>query len=137
MILNCIQCHQDHQISNKLSWMEAEPADYICPDCMVQHVCEANTDRPEDKEEKRRFVRVPVFVPVRVSPQTRGIIVTSALIVDASNSGVCIETKISLGINDKIDLKLQGKNAIFQAIAAADSNMNQNIQDNLDKYKGQ
>ncbi len=28
------------------------------------------------------------------------------------------------------------KNAIFQAIAAADSNMNQNIQDNLDKYKG-
>ena len=28
------------------------------------------------------------------------------------------------------------KNAIFQAIAAADSNMNQNIQDNLEKYKG-
>jgi len=28
------------------------------------------------------------------------------------------------------------KNAIFQAIAAADSNMNQNIQDNLEKHKG-
>jgi glycerol-3-phosphate acyltransferase PlsX len=28
------------------------------------------------------------------------------------------------------------KNAIFQAIAAADSNMNQNIEDNLIKYKG-
>jgi len=28
------------------------------------------------------------------------------------------------------------KNAIFQAIAAADSNLNQDIEDNLAKYKG-
>ena len=116
MNLNCIQCHQSHQISNNLSSMEGNFANFICPDCLIEHVWDSPEFEKNQNGDKRHAMRLPVFVPVRVSPQNRGIIVTSALIIDASIGGVCIETKISLEINETIKLKLRGQNSNFQAI---------------------
>jgi PilZ domain len=116
MILSCIQCHQDHHHSNHLSFLGRDSSTYICPDCMVLQIGETNKDKDLNSHDNREAMRIPVFAPVRVSPQSRGIVVTSALIIDASSSGICIETKISLSVEDKIDLKLQGSNSVFHAV---------------------
>lgn len=119
MILSCSHCRLEFPVKDKLASTNTGTADYVCPDCMVQNICRSENQIDENLPEEvgqRRFPRIPVFVPVRISPQKRGITVTSAMIVDASVVGVCIETKISLEVEDTVDMKMQGHKELYKAV---------------------
>ena len=111
-------------------------AHYICPDCLIEAVPLPQVKK-ETKEiniasegiERRRSDRFPVFVPIRIAPQKRGVIVTSALILDSSSTGMCIETKIILKRDDQLDLTLQGNNIKFHAVGKVVYSENISVED--------
>ncbi len=118
MNLKCNWCQKEHTISDNLQCMEGDPAHYVCPDCLMvtlpyQSAASGNTATLG--MEKRQSERYPIFVPVRIAPQDRGMIVTSALVLDTSESGLRLESKIALREDEDIDLTLLGNKIKFLA----------------------
>ncbi len=139
MNLVCNWCQSTHEISDNLICMEGDPAHYICPSCLMLVV---PLNKKEKKSinvaseglERRRSDRYPVFVPVRVSPQERGVIVTSALVLDTSKTDMSIQSKIQLRANDFLDLTLQGNNIKFHATGKVVYSENMSVED-VSHYK--
>jgi hypothetical protein len=139
MNLICNWCQSTHEISDNLVCMEGDPAHYICPSCLMIAVplnqkSQKNINVATEGLEKRNSDRYPVFVPVRVSPQDRGVIVTSALVLDASKTGMCVQSKIHLKANDYLDLTLQGNNIKFHATGKVVYSENISVED-VNHYK--
>ena len=68
-----------------------------------------------ETDDQRNAVRHPVFGIVRITPKNRGITVTSALILDASRTGLRLETKVYLNEDEEVGLLLNGESNQYQA----------------------
>lgn len=121
-IIECSRCGVMGIIPERMKYIEDRLAHYYCADCLISMMpeqLEKAIKKPDyignKSVEKRVFPRFPVFAPVRLSPANRGIEITSALIIDASLSGVRIMTRLVLQPNENIIFTISGGDKNYHA----------------------
>jgi hypothetical protein len=124
MELKCNWCQKTAEISDKLVPKKGDTSDYICSECLVaimptsgkkEEIKNHEMNMAVEGVEKRRSPRFPVFLPVRIGSQDEGQSVTSAMILDASSTGLKVESEYTLRRNDTLDLTLRGNDITFMA----------------------
>jgi len=122
IVLICSWCQKTASVSSILNYTTITTEYFICPDCLIPMMpasleeTDTTMSATNKGEESRENPRFNLFTQIRLAAQKSGVQQASALVLNTSNSGLKIETKIAVEKNDLISLRLIGENQKFAAM---------------------
>ncbi|MDH5560122.1 MAG: PilZ domain-containing protein [Deltaproteobacteria bacterium] len=113
----CNWCQKEFEHDRVLLTHSNPKAYYICANCLVPFVMDIRDD--EDLEmlpsnESRIAPRFPIYSELTISSEKDGKKIDSAIILNISDSGMKLETRLGFEYEEKILLTINGDNVTFQ-----------------------